>query len=196
METMTKEKLSEVFFNVRKAYRLLFEYQSKILSLAKFIGDYFSYSYSGGWPLLSNACPTKGKGRLENWAWDWLNMYAYAFHFGSKQIQEENVIFEIRIYSDTGFYDSQTEDPLKIEAFTRENKSKTKIVLIASNLNWDPDKLLENFNSKTNEYSIRNEEFNMCAKSYDLEEFLSEETTINALKDFSEYCNKNNIKIR
>jgi len=195
MENINKEKLNDVFFNVRKAYRLLYEYQSKILNLAKFIGDYYSYSYYGGWPLYSGACPKAGKGALDNWAWDWLNMYAYAFHFGSKQIQDENVFFEIRIYSDTGFYDSQVKEPLKIETFTTEKVSKTKIVLIASNLEWNPNKLLENFNSETDEYNIRSEDLNICAKSYNLEDFLNEETTIIALNNFSEYCNKNEIKI-
>lgn len=196
MENINKEKLKDVFLNVRKSYRLLFEYQSRILNLAKYIGDYFSYSYNGGWPLYSAACPKAGKGSLDNWAWDWLNMYAYAFHFGEKQIKEQRVYFEIRIYSDTGFYDSQIKEQLKTETFLDETSSKTKIVLIASNLEWDPNKLLENFNSETDEYKMKNEDINICAKSYDLENFLDEEATNIILVNFTDYCSVNGIFIK
>jgi len=106
MENITKSTMNDVFLNVRKAYRLLFDYQTRLLSLGKYIGDYFSCSYYGGWPLFSDASPKAGKGSLGNWAWDWLNLYAYAFYFGSKEINDEEIFFEIRIYSDTGFFDS------------------------------------------------------------------------------------------
>jgi len=198
METINKDKLKEVFLNVRKAYRLLFEYQTKVLNLAKYIGDYFSYSYIGGWPLFSDACPKPGKGYLDNWSWDWLNMYAYAFYFGSKQIKDEKVSFEIRIYSDTGFYDSpySETDKIKIETFENVENSKTKLVLIASNLGWEPNELLKNFTSKKNEYTLADDENNVCAKSYDLEDFIDEENTNNKLKDFIEFCKKNKITIK
>ena len=188
--------LQNVFLNVRKSYRLLFEYQSKLLNLTKYIGDYFSYSFYGGFPLYSNPCPKRAKGNLDNWAWDWLNMYAYAFHFGSKLIGENNVFFEIRIYSDTGFYDSQEKKALNLETYNDVNISKTKIVLIASNLVWKPEELLSNFSSKISEYHIKNEENNICAKSYDLENFINEDETNKKLLDFIDYCVLNGIKIK
>lgn len=192
---ITKSSIDDVFLNVRRAYRLLFDYQTRLLSLGKYIGNYFSYSYYGGWPLYSAASPKAGEGSLDNLAWDWLNMYAYAFHFGSKEIKGKKVFFEIRIYSDTGFFDSRERNELDTNTFLDVNKSKTKIVLIASSSGWKPNELLEKFNSEKSEYKLNNEENNICAKSYDLLEFYNEEETNRKLDDFSEYCKINAIKI-
>ncbi len=204
MENMNKEVLEDVFLNVRKAYRLLFEYQSKVLNLAKYIGNYFSYNYQGGWPLFSNPAPNSGKGYLDNWAWDWLNMYAYAFHFGQKSMEKDNIkdniTFEMQIYSDTGFYDidppAEHNQKIKTETFKNEEESKTKLVLVASSCGWEKDKLYGNFNSRQSTYEIKTDKLNMCAKAYNLEDFIDEENTNEQLKDFAKFCAKKGIKIK
>ena len=214
MEDLNKKDLEKVFSNVRESYRLLYEYQKRVLDLVKFIGNQLNYSYSGGWPIFSEPCPKRGKGSLDNWAWDWLNMYAYGFHFGENK---EGIKFEIRIYSDTGFYDNTTDKKISVDKFNSGEDSKTKLVLIVSREEWNINKMLENFNSRTNKYKLlkelknlqwsqsskaltlrdlnsqwiefcKNSSNTICAKSYDLSSFLNEETITEQLEDFGEYC--------
>ena len=187
MEDLNKKDLEKVFSNVRESYRLLYEYQKRVLDLVKFIGNQLNYSYSGGWPIFSEPCPKRGKGSLDNWAWDWLNMYAYGFHFGENK---EGIKFEIRIYSDTGFYDNSTDKKISVDKFNSVEDSKTKLVLIASSKGWHIDKMLEAFNSENDKYQLTDKDNNICAKSYDLSDFLNEEKTKEQLQNFSEYCFK------
>jgi len=199
------DDLHELFLNVRKAYRLLYEYQNKILKLVKYIGDFYGYSYHGGWAQFSKPCPKNGKGSLNNWAWDWLNMYDYDFHFGIKkekikegnENENEEIRFSIRLISDTGYYDSPREDKnkTKIETFADVENSKTKLILVASNKGWKFGELFNSFNSKEDEYYLKSEELNMYAKSYNLEAFIDEEATIEKLEDFREKCKENGINI-
>jgi len=187
VEDLNKKDLEKVFSNVRESYRLLYEYQKRVLDLVKFIGNQLNYSYSGGWPIFSEPCPKRGKGSLDNWAWDWLNMYAYGFHFGENK---EGIKFEIRIYSDTGFYDNSTDKKISVDKFNSVEDSKTKLVLIASSKGWHIDKMLEAFNSENDKYQLTDKDNNICAKSYDLSDFLNEEKTKEQLQNFSEYCFK------
>ena len=201
MENINKEQLKDILLNVRKAYRLLFEYQTKILNLVKYIGNYFGYSEATGNPKFSKDCPKKNsKIDFDDWAWDWLIMYDYDFHFSSKRINDYNITFSVRIISDTGYYDSNTKDKdeLNPETFEPVETSKTKLVLIAGKKGWEKgyDKLFKNFSSKQNEYSINKEDIIMFAKSYDLEDFIDEDHTNEQLENFVQSCKRHGIIIK
>ncbi len=99
----TSNDFGNALVDVRKAYRLLFLYQKRVMELVQFMGDTLSFNYKGGWSWFSANTPSKGKGSLENWAWDWLNMYFYEFNFSSKEINKNKINFSILLQSDTGF---------------------------------------------------------------------------------------------
>ena len=86
MENLTKQELEKVFIDVRKAYRLLYHYQKRVLDLVKFIGDELDFKYHGGWVKFSEQCPRNGKGALTNSAWEWLPMYYYQFHYYNNRL--------------------------------------------------------------------------------------------------------------
>lgn len=71
----------ETLRNVRHAYRLLHDYQRLVLDSLKFIGNQLGFHYRGGWNKYCGGAPRDGKGSLDNWAWDWLGLYFYEFHF-------------------------------------------------------------------------------------------------------------------
>jgi len=71
----------EILKNVRHAYRLLHDYQRLVLDSLQFIGNQLGFHYRGGWNKYCNGAPRDGKGDLKNWAWDWLGLYFYEFHF-------------------------------------------------------------------------------------------------------------------
>jgi hypothetical protein len=98
------EDNNDILLEIRKSYCLLFQYQARILDLIGFIGDSFECKYEGGYPRFSNSAPNKGKGRLDNWAWDWLNMYYYEFNFTRKSAK---ITFSVFLLNDTGFYETK-----------------------------------------------------------------------------------------
>ena len=81
-----QKEVESAFTEVRKAYRLLADYQRKVLDLVDFIGSSFGRTYSGGYPKYGNPSPRNGRGSLDYWSWDWLNLYFYEFHFGTEKI--------------------------------------------------------------------------------------------------------------
>jgi hypothetical protein len=82
---MTPSDFENALIDVRKAYRLLYLYQRRVMDLVQFIGDSLTFRYAGGWSWFSDNTPKGGKGSLENWAWDWINMYFYEFNFSAKK---------------------------------------------------------------------------------------------------------------
>jgi hypothetical protein len=81
------DDFENMIINVRSSFRLLYFFNRKVLDLMKYIGRKFNLRYIGGWSKFSDSYPKDGKGSLENWAWDWLNLYLYEFHFdkGAKE---------------------------------------------------------------------------------------------------------------
>jgi hypothetical protein len=91
------EDFENMIINVRSSFRLLYSFNRRILDLMKYIGKKFNIPYCGGWSKFSASSPKDGKGSLNNWGWDWLNLYLYEFHFC-----KENISFSIILQSDTG----------------------------------------------------------------------------------------------
>ncbi len=182
---------------VRKAYRLLFQYQTRVLDLIDFIGSSFNYEYNGGFPKFSNSSPNKGKGNLNAWAWDWLNMYFYEFSFTHK---EDKIKFSIFLVNDTGYFkkvkkNRENKENLisktKISAFENIEESETKLIFVIGKNTWKPWG-----NDWHDDEFILNEQGNkvlrdevMLFKSYLLEDFFDEADAIEKLRDFQIYCN-------
>ncbi|MBK1829602.1 hypothetical protein JIN77_02605 [Verrucomicrobiaceae bacterium R5-34] len=78
----------EVFSDVRKAYRLLHDYQRMVMDAVAYIGKQLTLDHQEGFPKYSSK--TKyGRDSLQRWAWDWLGMMFYEFHF-TKEININN----------------------------------------------------------------------------------------------------------
>jgi len=195
MNKLNTKELNDVFTDVRKAYRLLYHYQRRVMDLAKFIGDKLEYKYVGGWSYYCKPSPNNGKGRLENWSWDWLNMYYYEFHFGFK----ESVGFSIFLQSDTGFFDSKTDNKLDVEEYKDVEESKTRLIFVCGKQgNWNPPLIMKNENISSNQeiFEGTNDEGSfMIGKTYDLSLFIDEESTIKQIEDFKEFCKKRKIEL-
>ena len=102
---------------VRKAYRLLFDYQRRILDLMKFVGETYDLPYKKGKPLFSS----KAGNKLTNWSWDWIYMYCYDFRFEGKE-KDNPIQFSVILKNDSGYYDANLENKisaLHIEKFNQ-----------------------------------------------------------------------------
>jgi hypothetical protein len=177
---------------VRKAYRLLFDYQSRILDLMKFIGQSYSMPFVKGDPKFS----TRGQNKLDNWAWDWLYMYYYSFHFNNSN----DLYMSIYLLNDSGYFDASFDDNsisrLDVQKFKATENSTTKLIFVAAYKRWDWWQSVE----PNSERFIKEEsgvipERNMVWKSYVLEKFFEEEDTLINLSDFESYCNSNGIPL-
>lgn len=198
--------LKNSLIEVRKAYRLLYDYQKKILDLVNFIGSEYGRSYNGGYSKYCNTSPRNGKGHLTNWAWDWLNMYYYEFNFHN---ENDKSYFSVILLSDTGFYqakeeDSSFKDKLNINKYKSPENSETKLYFVLGQNMWDCEGFLKNgcwedsnFILQESGVSERNDKSGkMIFKSYNLDRFNSIENTLLILKDFSSFCLSNNLDFK
>lgn len=176
---------------IRKAYRLLFDYQRRILNLIQFIGSTYNIPYKKGKPLFSS----RGTNRLDNWAWDWIYMYCYEFHFQRNE-EDDTLWFSVILKNDSGYFESNLEDSsidrLDIEKFKDVEKSSTDLIFMAGEPNWNFDILKE---ATINE-SRYIEEQKVFYKKYALENFFTEENTLIQLKDFENNCLKHSIPLK
>jgi len=199
-------ELKNSLVEVRKAYRLLYDYQKKVLDLVQFIGTEFGRSYNGGYSKYCNVTPRNGKGYLSNWAWDWLNMYYYEFSFHNKENKD---FFSVVLISDTGYYEAKDEDEnfndkLEINKYKDVENSSTKLSLVYGDKIWECDGFLKNdcwedpkfILGNQGVYAKENNLSKMIFKSYNLEEFSNKESAIRILRDFSSFCIDNGINLK
>jgi hypothetical protein len=125
----TKTDIESALVDVRRAYRLLYDYQRAALDSAKYIGSQLGLEYKGGHSYFSDCAPRDGRGSLDNWAWDWLNLMCYEFHFQQTIAKDKYLNFSIWLFSDTGYFisDHSAPDQLIVNTFASPEKSGTKL---------------------------------------------------------------------
>ena len=137
----TNTDYSSLLSDVRKSYRLLHDYQRLTLDSLKYIGTQLDIPFCAGWTRFSGGQPknaTTGVQGLDNWAWDWLGMYAYEFRFyyqhgNVRQIPVEvgqYVTLSASVFSDTGHFQTEEnhKDKQQVEEFAPAQNSHSKIV--------------------------------------------------------------------
>lgn len=138
---VSKKEIEHALLDVRKAYRLLHDYQRAALDAASYIGAQLGLSYSGGYSCFSDAPPKQGRREvLRNcWAWDWLNLYFYDFVF-SKKIDDKEYRLSIWLFSDTGYFVSNNLSALQTEvnSFAPAENSGTKVGFVLYS-EWNPE---------------------------------------------------------
>ena len=190
----------DILTEVRKAYRLLFDYQTKLLALVKYIGGKYGYNYNGGYPKFSNNQPRQGSGNLDNWAWDWLNLYFHEFHFGSKKIDDNTKIyFSVFILNDDGYFlacqkEQQDIGRKNLSKFEKTENSNSKLIFVVglncwTNKAYFVEKKWCNSSFTLEEKGIHEDENGkMFYKTYPLENFFEENNAIVQLADFEREC--------
>ena len=187
MSTISHD-IDAALLDVRKAFRLLHNYQRLALDAAKYIGTQLGFRYGGGWSRFSWHGPKNGKGKLENWAWDWLNMMWYEFYFEPEAAGKEPFYFSLWLVSDTGYFAS--EDPAAertaLDLFASPEVSSTKVVCLLYDDKADYDSIYA-FGAESKEMMRRFldlgetpevfERGKVFAKAYDFARLMDEQTT-------------------
>lgn len=190
MSKINKVELETALADVRKAYRLLYSYQRRVMDTVKFVADTLSISVNSGWAIYSANAPRNGsKLNLDCWAWDWLNMYVYEFFFGETLVGDDKINFGIMVQSDTGAYDSEkVKIGTEIELFTSPEEAQTRIIFQLGKNRWKADGYHDSdfFSSKTPNIlkEVDDDGRFFVAKSYPLSEVMDEDGIFLTLRDF------------
>ena len=196
------EELKGTLCNVRIAHRIIHDYQQRMLDLVRFIATKLDFGLCEGHKYFSDDITKKRNQNLnvhENmWAWDFLYSYVFEYYLGEMELDDGSTIaISIIQYSDTGYYDNTGNDRQNLETFAKEEDSISKLLFIIErvpkkkNWVWDIDKIVEN-----KEYASKNHtktvlEKNGCTQglySFPIERFIDEKSSIEALKEFLQFC--------
>jgi len=197
---MTNE-FEVVLKDIRSSYRLLFQYQKRIMDLTTFIGNYWGFQFESGEPIFCG--PPKLWKNIDpgkHWAWDFLLLYNYTFVFSPKDLETwEKVRLMINIVSDTGFYDAPDPVKTRVQDFAPVEASKTQlhIILKTHGKDWRSYMSSQYPSSSDEDEFIQTEEKDnlILGKKYDLSRFVDEEKTTEVLNDFEKFCQANSVRI-
>ncbi len=212
MENMV-EAFNKVLCDVRKAHRLIFEYQMRMLSLVNFIRHKLDFNTMCGVKHFSNPIATKRDGfqRIhENmWAWDFIYSYIYEFYIGEKLEDNSNLQLSIIQYSDTGYFDNENNDRCATDNFSTEEDAISKIMFAFEiippkckpiwNNTYDLQEYIMNkeYASKRHTHTIlypKGKGKNILVfYSMPLSRFINEKSSTEALKEFVEFCKDKNL---
>ena len=198
MNHITKEQFNASLEDVRKAYRLLYLYQRRIMDTAKYISDVLGRNIQGGYPLYSNNTPPEGtKYRTDNWSWDWLNMYMYEFLIINENIAGAEIKFAFAIQSDTGFFDVDNIKQTDVMSFAPVEKAASRGLFYIGKNTWKPKLFAENKHSfakqQTNECIERDTNGIFLGKAYPLEDFIDENIITTSVRNFQAFCHQNGV---
>jgi hypothetical protein len=137
----TYEPTYDVLLNVRKAYRLLHDYQCMVRDAVRYISAQLDIPENAGWPQFAGDA-IAGYRYLKQPSWDWLPMMGYEFHF----VKPDGAGFlslSFFIISDTGFIQGDDSDKEKLSGFAKADESSTKFAFILYKIHHQPFRFME-----------------------------------------------------
>lgn len=205
------ETLQKALIDVRKANRILFKYQEKMLDLVYYIKSRLDFPEFIGKKHFSDPIGSKRSGNgmqriwHDMWAWDFNYSYLYEYYLGDVRLEKYDCQLSIVQYSDTGYFDQNIESvsPLDVLDFKSEDESISKFLFILQAVpknhktwKWDTDEIIRDkkYGSSTHHRDVLSHSNSLLILySFPLEQFLDEMTTIEVLKKFCSYCEDNGI---
>lgn len=202
-------QLQEALCNVRKAHRLLHDYQTRMLDLAYFIKIKLDMP---GFQGIKHFSETIGSGYKnvwrDMWAWDFLYSYVFEYYLSSKERSDCKYSVSLIQYSDTGYFDAQNGDSRNHpNSFVPEEKSSSKLLLIIEETTpkteWvigtdhlDTYILNKEYASSKHKRTFVEPKRNVKHVFYSipLEKLGNEEATLHELQKFIGYCNQCGFK--
>lgn len=204
METnrLTELQLKDAFCEVRKAHRLIYEYQHRMQDLTWFIKNKLGFPKYEGYKKFSNPLGDGKKIYVDNWSWDWIYTYMYEYYLGECTTDNNDYSWRMSIIqiSDTGFYQNKDAGakPTKINSFASADDSESKILFHLSvapkklkDYDCDINVIIEKYANENTFVKINERpEHIQIVYSVALSKFIDEESTMRILRCFVDYCNK------
>lgn len=203
-------ELKRALCDVRKAHRLIYLYQARMLDLMRFISAKLDFGgrLQGGTKYYSNDIWKPKKDSYLNmpdgmWAWDFLYSYVFEYYLGEMEMDNgANIAISIIQYSDTGFFEKTGNSRRDIDSFATEEESGSKLLFIIEMVPkkkrwvWDIEDIVNNkeFASMSHTKTVLQKKG--CVQglySFPIERFIDEKSTLEALQEFVDFCKESNI---
>lgn len=205
MENISIDEFKIALNDVRKAHRLIYEYQSRMLDLITLIYNKLGFQYIEGKKYFSKPISfRKNNNDLKvfkgMWGWDFIYSYCFNYYFGEITTKGKHYVsLSINQYSDTGFYDIEESDKQKTNTFLETENSISKLQFILECRTKEAGECMINLDeiSENKKYASKNFEKETIRSikgviqiiySFPLERFINEKSTMEALKEFNNYC--------
>lgn len=211
MDISKVDTLRDALVEVRKAHRLVYSFQERMLSLAYFIGKSLGLGEPSGVKHFSDSIGEyRGRNELkiwnEMWAWDFVYSYLFEYFFGELDMDDGSIIsFSLVQYADTGYFDSEIVDRLDIAHFADPKSSSSKILFVLEDIPKgkvsefvDLDEIVLNkeyASSKHTESEVSGKKTRLLLYSIPLERFVDERSSIDALKEYLAFLKRKDIEI-
>ena len=199
---ITQENLSKALLDVRRAHRILYAYQRRMLDLVSFIGQKLTKSELKvkGFKHFSDPVPGSRNDISplhDMWAWDYLYSYLFEYYLGETETSDnQHYALSLIQYSDTGYFDKEEEATrLELEKFKPEEESDSKLLFFLeykpkdSKWEWGDGTSLKKIVRSTATRGTQ------ILYSFPLEEFINIETTLEVLREFRSYCKEKEIHV-
>ena len=213
METNTK-KLTNALQDVRRAHRILYAYQRRMLDLAHFIKCQLKMPDFRGFKHFSRPI-SKNSGYLtirhDMWAWDYLYSYLFEYYLGETEAGDKLHDYKLSLiqYSDTGYFDQDGQKRGRISEFGSEEESSSKLLFFLeykskdSEWVWKDGSYMERIvldkkvGSKEHKKEVRytSTGVKQILCSFPLERFINMEATLEVLREFRSYCQEQDIHV-
>lgn len=185
------EKELDIFCEVRKAHRLIYEYQRRMQDLTWYIKNKLDFTTYQGYKKFSAPIGDGKRIAVDNWSWDWIYSYVYEYHLGYNSAG--NVRGSLIQVSDTGFFDQEKAIETNLATYKSPEESRSLLVFY---LLFSNDKQLLESEWKPVERLARIQEITVAVNPHcteiiypiPLQNFLNEESTLNELRKVVDYC--------
>lgn len=216
METTT-DNLSKALLDVRRAHRILYAYQRRMLDLVHFIQSKLDMREFRGIKHFSKPIygRSKGHSRLNiwhtMWAWDYLYSYLFEYYLGEKEAGDKLHNYKLSLiqYSDTGYFDQDGQKRGRISEFGSEEESSSKLLFFLeykpkdSEWEWKDGSYMEGIvldkkvgsKKHTKEVRYTSTGGKQILYSVPLERFINMEATLEVLSEFRSYCQEQGIHV-
>lgn len=211
MENLSIDEFKIALNDVRKAHRLIYEYQSRMLDLITLIYNKLGFQYIDGRKYFSKPISFKKNNNdlkvfRGMWGWDFIYSYCFNYYFGQIATKEKQYVsLSINQYSDTGFYDIEESDKEETNTFLETENSISKLLFILECRSTEAKECMINLDEITEDKKYASKNFEketiksikgvtQIIYSFPLERFINEKSTMEALKEFNNYC-KEHINI-
>ena len=206
---LSKKEIEGALCDVRKAHRLLYQYQKRVIDIVYYIREKFKMPEFAGVKRFSE--PIKKTLSLKDeykeanlkvfkdmCGWDFLYSYEFEFHLGSNILQKKQYSISVIQVSDSGYYTSNTSNKTKtnISSFEDVESSSTSLILVCETIDnkknasylWEVDEAIEILLTGKGLYEKNSDSDNyFIAIKYDLAEFSNQESTDKVIEKFSKY---------
>lgn len=196
------EEIQEALCDVRKAHRIIYAYQKRMMDIARFIGKKLDFVSVEGYKHFSNGAPKKITSAT--WAWDFIYSYLFEYYLGEKELQGRNCEYAMSLfqYSDTGFFDSERSTRTNIASFAPEEESVSKFLFLlevkpkGSGWWWNIAEVINKKEYASRHHSatiLKEGENTVVLYSVPIERFIDERSGLEVLKEFCDFCEKENV---